>query len=425
VLRRTTLRARERRIFKDIVADLLFPLLPGTQFGEPVDVEPPRRNREHLVTQTARPTELKIALSIDPTVCCKIRRAKPFSAEEKNVISCFLHSINRIYEDWKKPYREDSINSVMSEIVSSCISADCSKLIQRVISILSNWSQQTYEGQRIAFSVGVETRVDIDGGVDFMELIHKDFLKVVSNGHDTLLCISGNGCVSRHETLEHPDDSEKLFSPVRYAPLAHWTKSNENVVVALNRNGEILLFKKGQICFAKRRGSWRYFAHKSVLQQFTDDAMSKRSSIDLRMAIYLTSLDVAFARTGGCIGVINSDMRVAFSASSCISNMDNFGDSANNQKAKTLRCLIAGKKFQELSRLFRLELVSIDGSTIIDHSGRFISAGAIISVEGGSPGGGRQLAAETISVYGIGIKISNDGYISVINKQRMEIAKLS
>jgi hypothetical protein len=80
-----------------------------------------------------------------------------------------------------------------------------------------------------------------------------------------------------------------------------------------------------------------------------------------------------------------------------------------NSKSATLIKLIGGKKFQELDRKFRQELLAIDGATVIDYDGTIIAAGAIIKIEAGSSGGGRLAAAKTLSNYGISIKISNDG----------------
>ena len=78
-------------------------------------------------------------------------------------------------------------------------------------------------------------------------------------------------------------------------------------------------------------------------------------------------------------------------------------------KASTIRQLIKGKKFQEIDRKFRQELISMDGATIIGYDGKIIAVGAIIKIEAGSTGGGRLAAAKTLSNYGISIKISNDG----------------
>jgi DNA integrity scanning protein DisA with diadenylate cyclase activity len=60
----------------------------------------------------------------------------------------------------------------------------------------------------------------------------------------------------------------------------------------------------------------------------------------------------------------------------------------------------------------RQELLSMDGATILRHTGEVVTAGAIVRVPGGSSGGGRRAAAMQLSKLGLAIKISEDGPIS-------------
>ena len=78
-------------------------------------------------------------------------------------------------------------------------------------------------------------------------------------------------------------------------------------------------------------------------------------------------------------------------------------------KAKSMRKIIAGRKFQELDRKLLEELVSVDGATVVDYDGTIIAVGAILKIEAGSSGGGRLAAAKSLARYGVTIKISQDG----------------
>ena len=73
--------------------------------------------------------------------------------------------------------------------------------------------------------------------------------------------------------------------------------------------------------------------------------------------------------------------------------------------------MIGNKKFHELSRKLREEIVGMDGATIIDYDGTIIAAGAIIKIEAGSKAGGRLAATQTLARYGVSLKISQDGII--------------
>jgi DNA integrity scanning protein DisA with diadenylate cyclase activity len=68
--------------------------------------------------------------------------------------------------------------------------------------------------------------------------------------------------------------------------------------------------------------------------------------------------------------------------------------------------------FYKLDRRIRQDLLAIDGALILDHRGNIIAFGEILEVGAGSEGGGRTLAAKTLSDYGLGIKVSADGPIT-------------
>jgi hypothetical protein len=70
------------------------------------------------------------------------------------------------------------------------------------------------------------------------------------------------------------------------------------------------------------------------------------------------------------------------------------------------------KPFQKMGRRLRQQILAIDGATVLTHKGRIVTAGAIVSVPGGSKGGGRRAAAEALSKYGFALKISADGPIT-------------
>ena len=79
-----------------------------------------------------------------------------------------------------------------------------------------------------------------------------------------------------------------------------------------------------------------------------------------------------------------------------IPQFEDFLFEERSAKSAALIKLIRGRKFQELDRKFRQEIIAIDGATIIDYDGTIIAAGAIIKIEAGSTGGGRLAAAKTL-----------------------------
>jgi hypothetical protein len=63
----------------------------------------------------------------------------------------------------------------------------------------------------------------------------------------------------------------------------------------------------------------------------------------------------------------------------------------------------------------RKELVGIDGATILNYQGEILAVGAIIKISGGSTGGSRLAATETLAPHGTTIKISADGIVKAFN----------
>ena len=83
--------------------------------------------------------------------------------------------------------------------------------------------------------------------------------------------------------------------------------------------------------------------------------------------------------------------------------------------------VINGRKFYELDRKLRQELLSIDGATVINNEGEILAVGAIILIETGGFSGGRLAASKTLSKYGVALKISADGQIQGFKMDRHKL----
>jgi hypothetical protein len=239
---------------------------------------------------------------------------------------------------------------------------------------------------------------------------------------DTLLVLSPSGHVVEHLALSEPSSrdariSEPSFTPSRYLPLAKWAKAGR-VALALNRHGEILVFKGMRLKFAFRRGTWFHFAHSAMIARMGSFQKQRR----LVRAVYASCLDISFARTGGCIAIANGDN--AIRASDFLNSADllSLGKTA---KSALLNHLI-GQPFEKIPRPVREEMAAMDGAIVLNGAGVVIAVGAIVRVPGGSEGGGRRAAAKALSRLGLAVKISADGGITAFTdrgtKQNPEIA---
>lgn len=269
------------------------------------------------------------------------------------------------------------------------------------------WSARTYEGGAITSSIGIDPNA-ISQGISLLEIFQEDFSAVISNSFDTLLVVTPDCDISGSGQLA----ASALgldYVPYRLSAIADWAKG-ERIALILNRLGEQLIFKNKKLMFAKRRGEWQYYAHEMYLRQ-----MQPPQNRALREAIYQSCLDISFARSGGCIIVVRSGS--LSDVSNIVSEPDLISGDGPSIKARTIRA-IGSKKFQNLDRRLRQELLALDGAMVLDYRGNIVAAGAILSVSAGSEGGGRTAAARKGSHLGLGIKISEDGGISVYKEEK-------
>lgn len=140
-------------------------------------------------------------------------------------------------------------------------------------------------------------------------------------------------------------------------------------------------------------------------------------------AIYCTLLDVSFSHTGSCLAIVMPDIETDKISEIIKERFDlsitgNLPDSISEdsrEKIQVLKYLLADnnsiRSFFEIEKPLRKEILSLDGATVVSLDGSFYCAGSIVSVPGGSSGGGRTAAAKQLAQIGVGIKVSEDGYI--------------
>jgi hypothetical protein len=423
----------DRKVFLTIVKEYIVPLFSAqsavdcedaTKTGKPL-------RKGHEMASLGRNDQLRLYPGKNASYRAVIQRSQYFDrANDVQTARTFLSVLSEVHcrmriVDVRDPQVQDALKAAVRRSVarhlarqSTATAEDAGRLEELLVNIidtLSSWSEQTYEGGRIRASIGVE-KSSARNAVPIMDVLKaEDLAKVMSNGFDTVLVADWEGQLVRHEELDQPTQEEmlkgKFMAPARLSSLAKWSSSGARVVVALNRNGEISLFQKGVMVFAKRLGNWHRFAHEPVLHRMQSEA--KIGNEELKRAVYLTALDVSFARTGGCLAVVNRHSQTRINRDRIVSNKEKFQTEPRRQrlKAKCLKQVFSGR-FQSQDRRLRQEVLAIDGATVLDNLGRPLAAGSIVKVKAGSKGGGgRSAAAVTLGKYGLAIKISADGGI--------------
>jgi succinate dehydrogenase flavin-adding protein (antitoxin of CptAB toxin-antitoxin module) len=342
----------------------------------------------------------------------RLRRTHPFDESDIRIATQFVRALGEKLVASEQPFFGYLIDKCPQDVVAWSMQHRTmdDALLPAIITTLQKWASQTYEGVRISVSIGVDCAPDPSriSSVHLHDVVGRDYAKVLSNGMDTILVVSPSGHIVEHVALRvksstYARTSDASFAPNRYLALAEWAKG-ARVALTLNRQGEILVFKGQRLQFAFRRGAWSHFPHQALIARMGGPPEQRR----LMRALYVSCLDISFARTGGCIAVANG--RSANKVSDYLSRGDLLA-SCKTDKATLLNHLI-GQPFQEIPRAIREEMAALDGAVVLEGTGIVVAAGAIVRVPGGSEGGGRRAAAKALSRLGLAVKVSSDGAIT-------------
>lgn len=389
---------------RELAKDFLVPLFSGAEVAPASKASSPRQKcvaRDGL-------SSILFKVDRDDRFRLSLRRKQPFDEvstgrlTEHTVVQAFVDVLREIAPGLNAPYRHDLLASFTRRIVARAIAPTNSEtVVLGALDQLSAWSTRLYEGKPIAGAFGFETNHAGTGG-RLVEFCSKDFAALLSNGHDTIVVFDLTGQLVGHESVANPPAVSR-YAPFRYAGMASWAV-NGRVALVLNRLGEILVFLDGQLVFSRRSSQWHLLTHEPVLTQ-----MGGADNHGVRLAVYESALDASFARSGACIGIVTSGHATHWKR--VVKSKDDHMLPPTSVKAIALSAMVKNRKFQELDRRFRQEILAIDGSTLLSHQGDILAVGAILKISGGSSSGARLAAAKALAKYGVGIKVSQDGGI--------------
>lgn len=310
-----------------------------------------------------------------------------------------------LYMSLKTVQLDSLLQIVLDKLPENHIFDDkCRSFIIHHIMKMDEWASQTYENKKFSFALGIDLSSSENSDINIYDLYHDSLLKVLSSGEDTILVCNKIGNILRYEKLYSAYNSN---SPTIYSKIASWSKNKLAIVLTLL--GEILIFYNQEFLYLKHAGKW-YSAESSALYC----KMNVKGGYNEKMqeAIVHTCFDVSFRRCGGCIGIVDEDCPLIY-------DIDRYMI-AQTPRAAFFKQILGNKKFQDIAREIRRELVGIDGATVIDKDGNILAIGAILRINPmhmqERTTGGRSVAARQLGEYGIGIKISADGNVEAWNK---------
>lgn len=374
-----------------------------------------------------------------------IKRIQPFKNFEVNLVKAILNELLTLYNGdlGKSEYFPVLQNHVIEKAICKSVSETSHETILKIVTEMSKWGNRTYEGQRALFGFlicSIKAPKNINPNLHISKILNENFGAVIADGMRTCLKISSDGYLLNY--LQVPDARDHdIPAPFDYIDMGNMC-TGSRVGVTLSRTGDILLFHQKSMVFAKKCGVWSRYSHEEIISRIADK--TSELADNTRKAVYLSALDVSFARTGGCVVHLDKDQEENVLRHVDVSDIliEKYYEIKCNQNLEALisasvseeqlptpvpyaefitqpRCtktaniinMINGRKFYELSRKLRQELLSVDGATIINNEGDVVAVGAIIMIETGGFSGGRLAASKTLSKYGVSLKISADGQI--------------
>ena len=383
-----------------------------------------------------------------------IKRIQPFKIFEISLIKSIIVELGVLYShDLGEDYYSSLQEFVIEKAICKSISDRCYQTLLDIFDFMKSWGRRTYEGQKIRFGFVISHQKAPKGmnpNLHIRNALSFDFAALMSDGKNTCIELSSDGYIIGYTGVPPKLSAQDLYAPFDYLGIAKLSFGNR-IGVALEGNGDILIFHDRNLIFAKRSGEWIRFSHEEIVYKLQDK--SQESTLETRKAIYISALDTSFARTGGAVVHVakgeeeniikhidvNDIMIEEYYLAKCNQNIQlsffsTIDDEVSNivpyeeflrdercVKTATLRRLVRGRKFYELPRKLRQEIMGIDGATIIDSQGRILAAGAIIMIEAGSTGGGRLAATKTLAKYGVALKISADGGIQGYKMDKIKL----
>lgn len=342
-------------------------------------------------------------------------RPIPFSSEEKNLVHSIVASVQAGSLHTSGAFHLLACNAV-EQALSRQIYPEHPDTVYKVLQIYNQWAGETHEGRKLSHTIGICPGKQRKGKNHIASLKDVASVKSLGSDNDCMLVLCGGGTLLG---VENPPakanalrKNHAILAPVGMSDTALWTGSGGRAAIRLTQDGEILIFRNKMLVFAKRRSIWRCLPHKRLLDELLSEKRSKEEE-ETRMATYLTVLDLAFGRSGGCLGVLPEPVTPE-SLAALVSPDVLFSSENATANTQLLKELVNARKFYDLPRKLRKQLCSLDGAMLLDAHGTILTAGAIIKTGGNPDGrGGRSAAARTLGKNGVGFKVSNDGYVEM------------
>jgi hypothetical protein len=292
--------------------------------------------------------------------------------------------------------------------------------LPELFSTLHKLAEQTYENRALTFGCILDHAAPSAAPVVFP----RDFLdtkkyRALSDGFRTAYYLSGLGQLIDFVDLDGFDGRElsgKHFYPAWAEPMARASRDRK-CGVALSRQGDLLVFDEGTLRFTYRNGHWQYWNHSHLVRLLRDRARAQNVAPSflgyLIGEIYRSALDISFRRSGGLFVILRNKANLHM----IVRSGDAINERGRSRADAAFDWAVGGKA---VARSVIVELASLDGAVVLNNSAAILAYGAVLRprklghVRGSE--GSRTKAAIGASFYGLAVKVSSDGDITVYHR---------
>lgn len=317
-----------------------------------------------------------------------------------------------------------------------------------VLKGLKHWAVQTFEGEKKSFVIGVNLENSEDKGFNIRDIIEDNFFATITEAYNSAVVVNRKGViidyVSDTNTSEHQNKTDYVLPVKSESIVRKLNNLGSEIIFSLEESGSLLVYKvdykntekeekekrvnpQMKIVLALRGGKWLNYDpinFKNAIHGSVDDQNISN--------LFSGILDVSLEHSGGSIAILDEDKDEKV-LKNILSDVDNLSHSyrfpdvmkSKDQKRLLIENLLLENNepvnFYNMDRYKRLELLNMDGATIIDKEGNIIAMAAIIkNVKPSDDGGSRTASVKELSNYGVGIKISTDGGITVYKNEKIK-----
>ncbi len=204
---------------------------------------------------------------------------------------------------------------------------------------------------------------------------------------------------------------KSILTALRFVPVATWI-SEPGSAVALNANGEVLIFHDKNLSFARPPRRWGCFAHETIVIPMATKAPVRVSISEVLEAVRGSWLDAPLA---GRSGAMDAAQERDCPAEPVASSEDGALRREPVWKIGWLRKILGDKaSLHDLDTQLRREIAALDGAVVLTLGEVTLAARSMLPVSNGLLCEIRSVAPTEPGGDGVTISLSEDDYMQVL-----------